>query len=155
MLNQQGSRNCYNSGISSKIFYFLFIFLFLLDVSKTQEADCDLYQFVNLGSLYYIYNLEYPDYVTGTKYCRFRAEAPEGYRILLECEDINIPSSLLCLNQYLSINTNPDSILSIPSIFCGIGTMTMSSVNNKMTVIYRSLPTGRPARFFCNVTSVA
>ncbi|XP_043467380.1 venom serine protease 34-like [Leptopilina heterotoma] len=153
MLIQQGARNSYNLGISLKLFYFSFIFLLLLEVSKTQDADCDFYQYIVPGANYYIYNPPYPNLSVGPKYCKFKAESPPDSRITLNCSDIAIPQSLLCVSQYLSINTNPSNPLNLPSRFCGYGSFDMQSVRNLMTVVFRILPRGVEARFLCTVTA--
>ncbi|XP_043461293.1 venom serine protease 34-like [Leptopilina heterotoma] len=150
----QGAKNTYNLGISLKLCYFLFIFFLLLEVSKAQDTDCNFFTEIALGQTYFVYNPPYPNFSVGPQYCRFRAVCPPGSRILLNCIDIIIPTSLLCASQHLSIYTNPSNPLNLPLLFCGNGTLDVQSVGSFMTVIFRIFPRGTEARFTCTMSLI-
>ena len=65
------------------------LFNFFMPVSIM--ATCDFYQELTMGKEYYIYNVEYPNtYKAGTT-CRWMAQSQMNTRIVLSCEDIDIP----------------------------------------------------------------
>lgn len=56
------------------------------------DPNCDYYQEMEIGSPYYVYNKEYPNYYSPSTSCRWVARAPGNTRIVLSCEDIQIPA---------------------------------------------------------------
>lgn len=60
-------------------------------MSNRVDSNCDYYQSMTVGTTYNVYSPGYPqNYAAGVD-CRWTAVAPRGYRIYLDCSDVDIP----------------------------------------------------------------
>lgn len=65
---------------------------FFMPISAAIDPNCDYYQTVELGQQYYLYNREYPSYYPPRTSCRWVAHSPGNTRLVLSCEDVDIPA---------------------------------------------------------------
>lgn len=63
-----------------------------MPISAAINPNCDYYQNVELGQRYYIYNEEYPNLYPPRTSCRWVAHSPGNTKMILSCEDIDIPA---------------------------------------------------------------
>lgn len=62
------------------------------------DSNCDYYQELEMGKQYYIYNPEYPQFYKAGTSCRWVARSEQNTKVVLSCEDIDIPQVIFCLN---------------------------------------------------------
>lgn len=63
--------------------------------SVSFDPICDYYQDMVLGQPYYIFNMEYPNYYRPGTNCRWLAVSPVNSKIIISCEDIDIPPVII------------------------------------------------------------
>lgn len=62
-----------------------------MPMSIAVDPKCDYYQDVDVGQQYYIYNQQYPNRYPSGISCRWVAQSEPNTRMILTCEDIDIP----------------------------------------------------------------
>lgn len=62
-----------------------------MPMSVAVDSNCDYYQDVDMGQQYYIYNPQYPNYYPARTSCRWVARSAPNTKIVISCEDIDIP----------------------------------------------------------------
>lgn len=62
-----------------------------MPMSAAVDSSCDYYQDVDLGQQYYIFNPQYPKYYPPRTSCRWVAKSEPNTKIVLTCDDIDIP----------------------------------------------------------------
>lgn len=55
------------------------------------DPNCNYYQELAMGELYYIFNNEYPRNYTAGYSCQWVAKSPLKAQIFLSCDDLNMP----------------------------------------------------------------
>ncbi|KAL3287985.1 hypothetical protein HHI36_002439 [Cryptolaemus montrouzieri] len=132
----------------------------ILNMFMTVNAQCQYFQQIKLGENYYIYNNEYPgNYRRGTN-CRWSARSEPGTQIVLSCEEINIPQSVGCQYDKLSVSLTGNTNLADAHNYCGNGTLSLVSTSNAMEIglissYYNSFSQYyQTGRFICTVTSI-
>lgn len=70
-----------------------------MPMSIAVYSNCDYYQEVEIGQRYYIYNKEYPDWYPAGTACRWVAHSKANTKIVLSCEDIDIPKVRILFRQ--------------------------------------------------------
>nr|CAI5866305.1 unnamed protein product [Callosobruchus analis] len=63
-----------------------------MPMSLAIDRDCDFEQNLVMGQEYYIHNKEYPQGVAPGVSCRWTARSQPGTKIVLTCEDVDLPS---------------------------------------------------------------
>lgn len=71
---------------------------FFMAAMAAIDPNCDYYQEMTLGQTYYLYNKEYPNNYPPNTSCRWVARSPANTRIILSCEDIQIPPVSNCFH---------------------------------------------------------
>lgn len=75
-----------------------------MPMSAAVNSYCDYYQEIELGQRYYIYNPEYPEWYEAGASCRWVAHSQPNTKIVLSCEDIDIPKVILFSFSFFSSN---------------------------------------------------
>lgn len=77
---------------------------FFLPAMVAVDPTCNYYRNMEVGITYYIYNKGYPDYYSSPIECLWKAVAPNGYQIEVNC-DLEIPQvNIFFLYIYTSSN---------------------------------------------------
>lgn len=136
----------------------------MFSMTQVNKEECDYYQNLNLGEIYYIYNPRYPLPYSGSK-CTWTITS--YHRINLKCslvEFSEVRSKFLLYDQLIKIieskkiifsqnkNCNAGSLTvkkNFANKYCGNITLNIESTSNKMTVILTP-----PGRFFCEVRPI-
>lgn len=144
-----------------KIFSFLLISLNSILLIKTLDdyGDCDYFQRLSITSQYKITSPGYPrNYLKNTK-CRWITEAPLGYKVSLNCNDVRIPFSLSCKNDNLYVSATGRADFADGKLHCGNSPFQVVSTSYRMTMALQvgSLSSGGGGgggKFSCIVKAV-
>lgn len=142
---------------------------------KSQNADCDFYQLMDVEKKYEIFSRDFKNDrgAKSFKNCRWAAETQPGYRIKIKCDSVCLllPNILLlksiigiekkmfsfqlpgCSNK-LTISRRGRVDLADGEIYCGyMGSISLNSESTKMTISLKMgrLPLG--SRFRCYLMS--
>lgn len=135
------------------------LILFILNSLKSYFAleeygNCDFFQRVTATSQFTIVSTGYPqNYLSNTK-CRWAAEAPPGYKISLNCNDVRIPFSLSCANDLLSVSTTGRADLGDGKRYCGNSPFQVYSTSYRITIAHKVGPFSKGGKFRCDIKAV-
>ncbi|KAJ8979228.1 hypothetical protein NQ317_019080 [Molorchus minor] len=127
---------------------------FFMPVSVAINPNCDFYQDLIMGQEYYIYNQEYPGSYGPSASCRWVAHSEPGTRIIISCENINIPSSPNCNGDRLSISLTGNENLADSRNYCGVGSVTLATAGNSLAVGLFSTSGTKGGKFICTITAI-
>nr|AXY94763.1 trypsin-like proteinase T2a precursor [Galleria mellonella] len=134
----------------SKLLVLLF---FVFEYAKTQDANCDFRQDVEVGQTYYVYNPGYSsNYEPGVQ-CRWIGRCPDGYRCKLYCSEVSLPESPSCSLDRLLISKSGDPQLSAAEHYCGRGFMTVVSTGQTISVGLITSNNSPGGKFLCELTA--
>ncbi|CAG9864067.1 unnamed protein product [Phyllotreta striolata] len=141
--------------------------------SAAFPPDCDYLQKFVLGQKYYIYNPGYPrKYAPGTD-CFWYGVSPSGTSIVITCEEIDLPSvstaafladprvdlqvdfqlqTPRCNGDKLKVSLSGSSDFRDSRNYCGFGTVSLISEDNKIAVGDTLISQG--GRFLCSLTAL-
>ncbi|XP_020282728.1 venom serine protease 34-like [Pseudomyrmex gracilis] len=92
------------------------------------QHDCNFFQRLKPGNIYYVYNPDYPDVSKGRQSCKWIVES--DYRAKLICNMFDIPRSVNCVFDRLTVYVNNSAALS----YCGNEIFAVESTGKIMTV---------------------
>lgn len=131
--------------------------IFVATILHVVDGACTYEQIIYLGEEYFIYNDEYPgNYSRGT-FCTWQATSEPGTRLVLNCNDIDIPFSTNCQYDKLTISLTGSSNFADGRNFCGSGTLTQVSEDNRLSVALSSVwysPFIQGGRFACSISAI-
>ena len=134
----------------------LVTFIILLHKAASQFNGCDYFQPLKLGASYIIASPKYPNkYERGTN-CRWAAEAPTGYKIALECNDVSLPTSVFCAGDKILVSRTGRTDFQDGIKYCGTGKFSENSSSTRMTIALRAGLFGMfNGRFMCTLKIVS
>lgn len=135
----------------------IIIFLIIGCVSKAQQQSkrCDYFQALKPNGVYSIASPGFSrNYLRGTD-CRWAAEAPPGYKILLLCHEVRLPNSLRCKNDRIIVSNTGRSDLRDGKTRCGSASFSETSTSTKMTIALKTGAFTKGGRFKCSLKTVA
>jgi hypothetical protein len=124
-------------------------FLVLARTNLREFEKCDYHQELRPASQHTI------GYVGGYSRgisCRWAAEAPAGYKITLDCNNVQMPPSFACLGDQIQVSTAGRADMSDAKRFCG--PFRAESLGTQMTVSLKSTPTSSGGKFRCLFSTV-
>jgi hypothetical protein len=133
------------------------IALLLIVNVATQFKGCDFYQALEHGLIYTIVSPGYSrNYLRGTN-CRWAAEASPGYKILLSCTDVRLPTTFLCNDRADRILVSPSGNVNLNDArrHCGGVSFTETSSSNRMVMALKTALFTRGGRFKCSLRTIA
>ncbi|XP_047035703.1 venom serine protease 34-like isoform X3 [Helicoverpa zea] len=133
----------------------LFLLLWLVNYSSAQDANCDFYQQVNVGTVYYVVSPNYPGFYTPGQQCRWIATCPQGYNCRLECPAIELPQSPSCSVDRLLVSRSGDPQLNAADTYCGRGSLTAISTGQTISIGLITNRSSSGGRFRCQLTAQA
>lgn len=116
--------------------------------------DCDYLQDFIVGQKYYIYSPGYPDNYHPSTDCFWYGASPPGTNIVISCEDINLPSTPNCRGDKLKISLTGNRNFADSKNYCGRGTVSLLSKQNKMSVELSATFNSAGGRFLCTLTAI-
>ncbi|XP_068624960.1 venom serine protease-like [Battus philenor] len=125
--------------------------LAVLSFSHAQDANCNFVLNVSAGGTAYVYSPGYPASYRGQMTCRWIGICPQGYVCRLDCPEINLPQSPSCQMDRLLISRTGDPLLASPETYCGRGTLSISSKEERISVGLITVPKTPGGRFFCTL----
>lgn len=131
----------------------LSVFVFLL-IEKVKT--CDFYQALKPDVIYTIVSPNYArNYFRGTD-CRWAAEAPPGFKVLLNCNEVRLPLVFLCGDRIDRILVSNSGRVNLADArrHCGGVAFTETSTSTKMVIALKTTPTSRGGRFKCSLKAV-
>lgn len=134
----------------------LLIFALLIEFSSPldQFGDCDFFQQLTSSSQFGFTSPGYPgNYAKGTQ-CRWAAEAPPGFKISLDCYEVQLPSSLSCSKDALSVSPMGRVDLGDAKRYCGSSPFQIESTSNRMTMALRAGNLSKGGKFHCSIKAV-
>ncbi|XP_059473349.1 venom serine protease-like [Neocloeon triangulifer] len=126
-------------------------------VSNRITPGCDFYQNVEPGDKFYIYSPNYPDTFGPHLTCRWYAVAPVGWRLELECREIQLDDGEFgdesCEGgDVLWVSLSGDSRLRDAHGYCGVGSFLTLSNSNLLNIVFQAGARYNPgSRFFCEL----
>lgn len=133
---------------------FVALFIAFLEVAA-EFRGCDYFQALRIGAVYSIASSGYPRNYNRGASCRWSAEAPPGYIIQLNCNEVRLPLSTSCLGDQLLVSTSGRTDLRDGRRYCGSGSFTMESKSTRLTVGLRALTNSRGGKFRCSMKTKA
>ncbi|XP_063897593.1 venom serine protease 34 isoform X1 [Helicoverpa armigera] len=133
----------------------LVLLLWLVNYSTAQDANCDFYQQVNVGTVYYVNSPNYPGSYTPGQQCRWIATCPQGYNCRLECPAIELPQSPSCSVDRLLVSRSGDPQLNAADTYCGRGSLTAISTGQTISIGLITSRSSSGGRFRCQLTAQA
>ncbi|XP_039305379.1 venom serine protease 34 [Solenopsis invicta] len=112
------------------------------------HQSCNYSQYVKPGSIYYIYNFDYPNVSYGRQHCKWIAES--NYRIRLTCKNFNIPWNFRCALDKLTVYVNDSASQS----YCGNETFSIESTGEFMTIELSTSFWSSGVKFLCELQAV-
>ncbi|XP_014475331.1 PREDICTED: venom serine protease 34-like [Dinoponera quadriceps] len=112
------------------------------------QKDCNYSQRLNIGTIYYVYNPDYPNVSKGRQSCRWIAES--DYRVKLTCKIFDIPQSPSCIFERLTIHVNKSVALS----YCGSDPFSIESTGKFMTIELSTSFWSSGVKFLCELQAV-
>lgn len=132
----------------------ILFFALLIKFSSSLWEGCDFFQKLSSTSVFTIKSPGYPDnYARGTQ-CRWAAEAPPGFKIVLDCQEVQLPLSASCLGDNLSVSPMGRGDLSDAKRHCGSAPFQIESTSYRMTIALSAGNLSRGGKFRCSVRSV-
>lgn len=120
----------------------------------SQSPGCDFAQNIAVGTTVDISSPGYPgNYRPGIQ-CRWIATCPVGYNCQIDCPIISIPQSSSCIDRLLLSRTG-DPQLSGAEVYCGRGTLSATSVGQRLSLGLISSNSSPGGYFRCRVYAVA
>ncbi|XP_026497609.2 venom serine protease 34-like [Vanessa tameamea] len=123
----------------------------LIGYAAAQDANCDFSTNVAVGTTYYVYSPNYPQFYQPGIQCRWQAQCPAGYNCRLDCNDVDMPQTPSCSMDRLLISKSGDPQLTNAEFYCGRGTVSAVSTGQRISVglITSTRTTG--GRFMCEL----
>ncbi|XP_032688479.1 venom serine protease 34-like [Odontomachus brunneus] len=112
------------------------------------HRDCNYSQRLNIGTIYYVYNPDYPNVTKGRQFCKWIAES--DYRIKLTCKMFDIPRNPSCSFDRLTVRVNNSAVLS----YCGNDTFSVESTGKFMIVELSTTFWSSGVKFLCELQAV-
>ncbi|KAL0124272.1 hypothetical protein PUN28_006255 [Cardiocondyla obscurior] len=112
------------------------------------QQGCYYSQRLKPGTIYYIYNSDYPDASNGRQYCKWIAES--DYRVRLTCNSFNIPLNFRCALDKLTVYVNDSVYYS----YCGNETFSIESTGEFMTVELSTSFWSSGVKFLCELQAI-
>lgn len=116
-----------------------------------QFNGCDYHQYLDINESYNVVSPNYPYSYNSKTYCRWTAEAPIGYTVILNCSEIYLPPTLNCTSDKLEISLTGKTDLSDANPICGIGEYLTESLSNSIVIALVIPSTTSGGRFKCTV----
>lgn len=127
--------------------------LILIGKVFPQLNGCDYYQALQINSVYTIKSPNYSqNYLRGSD-CRWAAEAPPGYKILLNCNEMQLPAPFFCSDKILVSNTGRTDLRDARR-HCGSTLFSETSTSTRMTIALKTGPFSRGGKFKCSLKAV-
>ncbi|XP_013161753.1 PREDICTED: venom serine protease 34-like [Papilio xuthus] len=126
-------------------------FLLAVNYGVMQDRNCDFFQNVEPNQIYSVYSPGYPRNYTPGVQCRWYGVCPNGYHCRLDCPDINLPRSNMCSMDRLLISRTGDPQLSSAEYYCGRGTLSVTSVAQRLSIGLSTSSNSTGGRFACEL----
>ncbi|XP_029159495.1 venom serine protease 34-like [Nylanderia fulva] len=110
--------------------------------------NCNFSQYLQSGSIYYVYNPDYPNVSKGRQSCRWIAES--DYRVKLTCNNFNIPWNFKCAIDNLTVHVNKSTANS----YCGNETFSVESTGKVMIIEMSTAFWSSGAKFLCELQAI-
>ncbi|KPJ14028.1 Venom serine protease 34 [Papilio machaon] len=127
--------------------------LAVINYGWAQNPNCDFTQNVQANRVYYVYSPGYPRNYTPGVQCRWIGICPAGYNCRLDCPEVNLPQSNMCSMDRLLISRTGDPQLSSSEYYCGRGTLSVTSVAQRLSIGFISSNYSPGGRFYCRLTA--
>lgn len=132
----------------------LITILILIGKVFPQSNGCDYYQALKPDVTYTITSPKYSlNYLRGSD-CRWAAEAPPGYRILLSCSEVRLPTSFFCSGDRILVSNAGRADLRDATRHCGSSSFSETSASNRMTIALKTGTFSRGGKFKCLLKTV-
>lgn len=133
----------------------LIAILLLIGKLFAQYKSCDYYQRLTVGATYFIASPGYSrNYKRGAE-CRWAAEAPSGYKVSFNCDDVKLPSALSCRSDKILVSKSGKANLSDGKVHCGSASFTEISASTRMVVALKTGTLSKGGKFKCSFRAVA
>lgn len=114
---------------------------------------CNYYQEVAAGLTFQIFSPNYPlKYPSGVD-CRWEAVAPANSKLILKCSNFSLPQSNNCVDDRFRVSPTGDASLSDAHVYCGTGTFSLESTNNRMLMTLTAPYFSQGGVFLCSLTA--
>lgn len=129
--------------------------LLLIGKVFPENKNCDYYQRLTVGATYFIASPGYSrNYKRGAE-CRWAAEAPPGYKISFNCNDVKLPSELSCRSDKIMVSRTGRANLGDGKVHCGEASFTETSASTRMVVALKTGKLSKGGKFRCSFRAVA
>lgn len=129
--------------------------LILIGKVFPQMNGCDYYQALQPDVNYTITSPNYSqNYLRGSD-CRWAAEAPPGYKILLSCNEVRLPQSFFCSGDRILVSVIGRTDLRGSTPHCGSTSFSETSASTKMTIALKTGLFSRGGKFKCSLKAVS
>ncbi|XP_056648011.1 venom serine protease-like [Diorhabda sublineata] len=118
------------------------------------DPNCDYSQYLTVKTKYYIYNKEYPSKYTINTNCLWTGQSQPGTRIVVSCEDVDLPSTKNCSGDKLRISLSGDVNFADSRNYCGTGSFSLISNANLVAIGLVSSSISAGGRFVCSLTAI-
>ncbi|XP_023937182.1 venom serine protease-like isoform X2 [Bicyclus anynana] len=131
----------------------ILVILLLFHCTHSQDANCDFSQRVVPGNRYMLASPNYPYSYNRGSQCRwvFYYDSGNQYNIRMDCSDINMPQSASCSVDRFLVSRSGDMSLSGADYYCGRGTLSAVSTEQRMTMAIIASPNSPGGSVYCEV----
>ncbi|CAH1279676.1 unnamed protein product [Diabrotica balteata] len=130
------------------------IFMNILGITYAVNPNCNYNQYLDVGQKVSVHNTQYPNQYSRGYNCNWQAQSPIGSKIIISCEDINLPSTRQCSGDKLKISLTGDNSFSDSKNYCGAGKLSLVAQANRVAIEIVSTVVSQGGRFICTLTAV-
>ncbi|KAG5674162.1 hypothetical protein PVAND_004146 [Polypedilum vanderplanki] len=128
--------------------------LAVTQVNLNEYAKCDYYQELKPLSKFVISSPGFPRQYSRGVSCRWAAEAPAGYKLSLNCNNVQMPFSFACLSDQIQVSSTGHSDMADAKRFCGNTAFKVDSLSTRMTISLKTTQTSFGGKFRCSVKAI-
>lgn len=137
-----------------KVSIIIIIVIFIVGKASSQSKHCDYFEALKVGKTYVIASPGYSGNYKGGTDCRWAAEAPPGYKISLNCNDVKLSSPLLRCGDQISVSKTGRPDLRDGKSHCRSGAFSETSSSTRITISLKTRALSRGGRFKCSMKAI-
>uniref|UniRef100_A0A6P7FK98 Venom serine protease-like isoform X1 n=1 Tax=Diabrotica virgifera virgifera TaxID=50390 RepID=A0A6P7FK98_DIAVI len=130
------------------------IFMNILSITWAVNPKCNYYKNLDVGQKFPVYNQQYPNNYSAGYNCNWQVQSPIGSKIIISCENINLPSTVECSGDKLKISPTGDTSFRDSRNYCGSGKISLVAQANRVAIEIAAQVFSRGGRFICTLTAV-
>lgn len=117
------------------------------------SAGCVYSKEFAAGQTFQVLSPNYPNNYSKGVDCLWEAVAPSNSKLTLSCSIFSLPYSTNCIEDRFSVSLSGDSSMSDAHLYCGTGSFSTQSTNNRLAMKLTAMFYSSGGKFSCSVTA--